>query len=306
MIAFVFPGQGSQQVGMGKDLYESSSLAREYYDRAEEVLGFNLKEISFNGPEEELKQTRVTQPALFVHSVILDRLLKETGLQPGVVAGHSLGEYSAVVSAEALSFEEALPLVKLRGELMQHAGEIQPGTMAAILGLADDVVEAVCREASEAGVVVPANYNSPGQLVVSGSVEGVHRVMELAKEKGARRAVELVVSGAFHSPLMESALEKLKEAIENANFKAPEIPLVPNVTAKATKDPEEIKKQLIRQLVQPVRWVKSVREMIGLGVTQFYEVGSGKVLAGLIKRIDRSVPCTPVGTVADLEKMQTK
>ncbi len=303
MKAFVFPGQGSQQVGMGKDLYASNPLARELYDRAEEFLGFPLKRFSFEGPEEELKQTRVTQPALFVHSVILDRLLKEAGFQPDMVAGHSLGEYSAVVSSEALSFEEALALVKLRGELMQHAGEIRPGTMAAIIGLPDEDVEAVCKDASSAGVVVPANYNSPGQLVISGSVDGVHAAMQLAKERGARRAVELVVSGAFHSPLMESALEKLKDAIEAARFKSPRIPLVPNVTAQPTREPEEIKKQLIQQLVQPVRWVESVRNMIEQGVTQFYEVGSGRVLAGLIKRIDRSVPCTPVSTLADLKRL---
>ncbi len=303
MIAFIFPGQGSQQVGMGKDLYESFPLARTFYDRAEEILGFPLKKYSFNGPEEELKQTRVTQPALFVHSVIVDQILKEAGIRPEIVAGHSLGEYSALVSAEALSFEEALPLVKLRGELMQHAGEIRPGTMAAILGLSDEEVEALCREASASGVVVPANYNSPGQLVVSGSVEGVRKAMELAKEKGARRAVELVVSGAFHSPLMESAIEKLKEAIENADFRKPRVPLVPNVTAQATTDPAEIREQLVRQLVQPVRWVESVREMVRQGATQFYEVGSGRVLTGLLKRIDRSVSCTPVGTVETLSKM---
>ncbi len=303
MIAFIFPGQGSQQVGMGKDLYESFPLARTFYDRAEEILGFPLKKYSFNGPEEELKQTRVTQPALFVHSIIVDQILKETGIRPEIVAGHSLGEYSALVSAEALSFEEALPLVKLRGELMQHAGEIRPGTMAAILGLSDEEVEALCREASASGVVVPANYNSPGQLVVSGSVEGVRKAMELAKEKGARRAVELVVSGAFHSPLMESAIEKLKEAIENADFRKPRVPLVPNVTAQATTDPAEIREQLVRQLVQPVRWVESVREMVRQGATQFYEVGSGRVLTGLLKRIDRSVSCTPVGTVETLSKM---
>ncbi len=303
MIAFIFPGQGSQQVGMGKDLYESFPLARTFYDRAEEILGFPLKKYSFNGPEEELKQTRVTQPALFVHSIIVDQILKETGIRPEIVAGHSLGEYSALVSAEALSFEEALPLVKLRGELMQHAGEIRPGTMAAILGLSDEEVEALCREASASGVVVPANYNSPGQLVVSGSVEGVRKAMELAKEKGARRAVELVVSGAFHSPLMESAVKKLKEAIENADFRKPRVPLVPNVTAQATTDPAEIREQLVRQLVQPVRWVESVREMVRQGATQFYEVGSGRVLTGLLKRIDRSVSCTPVGTVETLSKM---
>jgi len=288
---------------MGADVYASHKLAKEYYDFANAVLGFDLKAVSFEGPEDRLKQTYITQPALFVHSVILDALLKEKGVRPGMVAGHSLGEYSAVVSAGALAFEQALPLVKLRGELMQHAGEKQPGTMAALIGLSEESVRELCEAASSEGVVVPANFNSPGQIVISGSVEGVHRAMEMAREKGAKRVVELVVSGAFHSPLMESAVEELEKALKAAHFRRPEIPLVPNVTAQATTDPEEIRSNLLQQLTHPVRWVESVKGMISKGVTQFFEVGSGRVLTGLSKRIDRSIPCVPVGTVRDLEKI---
>ncbi|NOY77966.1 MAG: ACP S-malonyltransferase [Calditrichaeota bacterium] len=303
MTGFVFPGQGSQQVGMGADVYASHKLAKEYYDYACTVLDFDLKTVSFEGPEDRLKQTYITQPALFVHSVVMDALLKEKGVRPGLVAGHSLGEYSAVVSAGALTFEQALSLVKLRGELMQHAGEKQPGTMAAIIGLSEENVRELCKTASSAGVVVPANFNSPGQIVISGSVEGVHRAVELAREQGAKRAVELVVSGAFHSPLMESAAGELEKALKAADFHKPEIPLVSNVTARATTDPEEIRSNLLQQLTHPVRWVESVKEMIARGVTQFFEVGSGRVLTGLSKRIDRRVPCVPVGTVQDLEKI---
>jgi len=303
MIGFVFPGQGSQQIGMGADLFSFSELAKKYYNFANRLLDFDLKKVSFEGTEDDLKQTYVTQPALFVHSVILDVLLKERGVTPEIVAGHSLGEYSAVVSAGALSFEEALPLVKLRGELMQHAGERQPGTMAAIIGLSEEVVEKVCEAASSEGVVVTANFNSPGQIVISGSVEGVHRAMELAREKGARRVVELVVSGAFHSPLMESAVRELENAIKAADFRKPEIPIVSNVTAQAATDPKEIQANLVKQLTHPVRWVESVNEMISKGVTQFFEVGSGRVLTGLSKRINRSIPCASIGTVQDLEKV---
>ncbi len=288
---------------MGADFYKFHRLARKYYDFANTVLGFDLKKVSFEGPEDALKQTYITQPALFVHSIILDVLLEEKGIRPEMVAGHSLGEYSAVVSAGALSFEEALPLVKLRGELMQNAGEKQPGAMAAVIGLSEALVEEICKTASSEGVVVPANFNSPGQIVISGSVEGVHRAMEMAREKGARRVVELVVSGAFHSPLMESAVEELENALRAADFRKPEIPIVPNVTALATTDPEEIRTNLVHQLTHPVRWVESVREMISKGVTQFFEVGSGRVLTGLSKRIDRSVPCAPIGTAQELEKV---
>ena len=303
MIGFVFPGQGSQLVGMGADFYQLYPLAKKYYDFANTVLGFNLTKISFEGPEDELKQTYVTQPALFVQSVIIDALLKEKRIRPEIVAGHSLGEYSAVVSSGALSFEEALPLVKLRGELMQHAGEKQPGTMAAIIGLSEEAVQDICEYASSTGVVVPANFNSPGQIVISGSVEGVHRAMQLAAEKGAKRVVELVVSGAFHSPLMESAVVELEKALKAAGFRPPEIPIVSNVTAQATTDPEEIRSNLVNQLTHPVRWIKSVETMISKGVTQFFEVGSGRVLTGLSKRINRSISCSPVGKVQDLEKI---
>ncbi|HDZ11027.1 MAG TPA: ACP S-malonyltransferase, partial [Bacteroidetes bacterium] len=213
-----------------------------------------------------------------------------------------LGEYSAVVSAGVLNFEDALRLVKLRGELMQHAGEKQPGAMAAVIGLPEEAVQEVCDEASSAGVVVPANFNSPAQIVISGSAEGVHRAMELAKARGAKRTVELVVSGAFHSPLMADAVEELRAALEKSDFRIPKIPIVPNVTAQATSDPQEIRLQLVRQLTRPVRWVESVRAMIAKGTVRFYEVGAGRVLTGLIKRIDRRVPCTPVGTLQDLEK----
>ncbi len=303
MIGFVFPGQGSQQIGMGADLFLSYDLAKKYYDFAETLLGFDLKKFSFEGSENELKQTYVTQPALFVHSVVLDALLRERGIRPGIVAGHSLGEYSAVVAAGALTFEEALPLVKLRGELMQHAGEKQPGTMAAIIGLSEEAVHEVCEAASSQGVVVPANFNSPGQVVISGSVEGIHRAMELARQKGAKRVVELAVSGAFHSPLMRIAVDELEKALQIADFHKPEIPLVPNVSAQATTDPEEIRSNLLQQLTLPVQWVESVREMISKGVTRFFEVGSGRVLTGLIKRIDRRIPCMPVGTVQDMENL---
>ena len=303
-VSMLFPGQGSQFVGMGRDLYEAFPGVRDSYDRAEELLGFPLKTVSFEGPEEELKQTRVTQPAIFVHSVAVFRLLQERGVKPAAVAGHSLGEYSALVANGALRFEDGVKLVGLRGRLMQEAGTREPGTMAAMIGLKPEQVEGICRRASEeAGVVVAANFNSPEQIVISGTVAGVHRAMELARENGTKRVVELVVSGAFHSPLMASATEELAGAIQRTEFLPPTCPIYSNVTAAPTVDPDEIRANLVSQLTSPVRWVESVRNMIAAGHREFLEVGPGKVLSGLLRRIDRSVSCKPVGTAGDLEKL---
>jgi [acyl-carrier-protein] S-malonyltransferase len=288
---------------MGKDLYEAFPEVRELYDLANSHLEFDLLTVSFEGPEEKLKQTEITQPAIFVHSMAVVRMLEKKGIRPGIVAGHSLGEYSALVAAGVLDFETGLRLVAIRGRLMQHAGETYPGTMAAIIGLGAEKVEEICRQASESGVVVPANFNSPEQIVISGSVEGVRRGMELAREAGAKRVVELVVSGAFHSPLMEPALAELKQALETAEFKAPSCPVVCNATAAETTDPEELRQNLVKQLLSPVLWVRSIQRMAELGFQEFYETGPGKVLCGLVRRIDRSLRCIPVGTVTDFEKM---
>ncbi len=282
-IAFVFPGQASQYVGMGKDLYENSEIAREIFDKAEEILGFELKKICFEGPEEELKQTKVTQPAIFVHSYVVARLLDDK-LRADMVAGHSLGEYSALVYAGVLSFEDALKVVKLRGELMQRAGEENPGTMAAIIGLDDKTVYEICSKVND-GIVQPANFNAPGQIVISGDIPAVRKAMELAQNAGAKMVKELVVSGAFHSPLMESAKEKLKEALDEVEFKKPSIPVYLNVTAKPTFDVGEIKDLLYHQITSPVLWSQIITNMFSDGARKFYEIGPGKVLQGLIKRI---------------------
>jgi [acyl-carrier-protein] S-malonyltransferase len=281
MKAFIFPGQGAQFVGMGKDLYEGSALAKDLFEQANEILGFSITDIMFNGTAEDLKQTKVTQPAIFLHSVILSKTLQN--FKPDMVAGHSLGELSALVANKTLSFEDGLKLVSRRALAMQAACEITPGTMAAILGLEDAVVEQACSEVD--GVVVAANYNCPGQLVISGEVEAINQACELLKEKGARRALVLPVGGAFHSPLMEPAREELAAAIEQTTFAQPICPVYQNVSTTAVSDPEEIKKNLIAQLTAPVKWTQSVQEMVADGGESFTEVGPGKVLQGLVRKI---------------------
>lgn len=283
MKAYVFPGQGAQFTGMGKDLYESSPLAKELFEKANEILGFRITDIMFEGTAEQLKETKVTQPAVFLHSVILAKTLED--FKPEMVAGHSLGEFSALVANGALSFEDGLKLVSQRALAMQKACEITPSTMAAVLGLADNIVEEVC--ASIDGVVVAANYNCPGQLVISGETTAVEKACEAMKAAGAKRALLLPVGGAFHSPMMEPAREELAAAIEATVFSTPVCPVYQNVTATAISDADEIKKNLIIQLTAPVRWTQSVQQMIADGATLFTEVGPGKVLAGLIAKIDK-------------------
>jgi [acyl-carrier-protein] S-malonyltransferase len=272
---------------MGKDLYEQSPKAREFFEKADAILGFALSKGCFEGPEVELRQTKNTQPAIFVHSIALVDLVG--GLCGAMTAGHSLGEYTACVFAGALRFEDALRLVQLRGNLMQRAGEDQPGTMAAVVGLEESVLDAVCSEASDVGVVQCANYNSPGQIVISGSVPGVRKAMEMAKDRGAKMVKELVVSGAFHSPLMKSAREDLQSALRSTQIFEAHIPVYSNVTGMPVRVPEDIRKSLARQLTNPVRWAQSIRNMIADGASTFVEVGPGKVLQGLVKRINGSV-----------------
>jgi len=286
MKAYLFPGQGAQYIGMGKDLYEQSSLAKNLFETANQILEYTITDIMFAGTEEDLRQTKVTQPAIFLHSVILANVLGDQ-FKPDMVAGHSLGEFSALVAAGALSFEDGLRLVYARAMAMQKACEAEPSTMAAILGLDDEVVENTLETIEE--VVVPANYNSPGQLVVSGSLKGIEIACEKLKEAGARRALPLKVGGAFHSPLMEPARIELAEAINNTTFNNPICPIYQNVNAKAVTDPEEIKQNLIAQLTSPVRWTQIVQNMIADGAKTFTEVGPGNVLQGLVKKVDREV-----------------
>ena len=287
MKAYVFPGQGAQFSGMGKDLYDNSDIAKEMFNRAKEILGFDITKIMFEGSADELKETKVTQPAIFLHSTILAACLGD-GFKPNMVAGHSLGEFSSLVANKALSFEDGLRLVSKRALAMQAACENQPSTMAAILGLDDDVVESLCAKVD--GVVVAANYNCPGQLVISGAVPAVEKACELATEAGARRALILPVGGAFHSPLMEPAREELAAAIEATRFDTPTCPVYQNVVAKAVIDPSEIKKNLVAQLTAPVRWTQIMHAMIADGAEEVVEVGPGKVLQGLFKKVDRKFP----------------
>lgn len=294
MKAYVFPGQGAQFSGMGKELYDGNAEAREMFERANEILGFRITDIMFSGTDQELKQTNVTQPAVFLHSVIMAKVLG-SDFKPEMVAGHSLGEFSALVAAGALSFEEGLTLVSKRALAMQKACQMQPSTMAAILGLPDDVIEKVCASIDE--VVVAANYNCPGQLVISGSIEGVDKACELLKEAGAKRALRLPVGGAFHSPLMEPARAELQMAIDKAVVTTPICPVYQNVDARPYTDPVQIKRNMIAQLTAPVRWTQTAENMIADGATSFTELGPGAVLCGLVKKVNKDMDAVAISTL---------
>lgn len=284
--AFVFPGQGAQFVGMGKDLFDQSSKAKEMFHKANKILGFKITDMMFDGTDEDLRQTKVTQPAIFLHSVILASVLED--FDPSMVAGHSLGEFSALVANKVLTFEDGLKLVAKRANAMQKACEMQPGTMAAVIGMEDDQVERICASVSDT-VVVPANYNSPGQIVISGSIEGVEKASEKLKEAGAKRVLPLKVGGAFHSPLMEPARVELAEAINETKFNPGICPIYQNVTGQSVTDPEIIKKNLVAQLTSPVRWTQTMLNMIANGLNNVVEVGPGTVLQGLFKKVDRNL-----------------
>ncbi|MBO4370390.1 MAG: ACP S-malonyltransferase [Paludibacteraceae bacterium] len=294
--AFVFPGQGAQFVGMGKDMYDSSAVAKQLFEQANEILGFRITDVMFSGTDEDLRQTKVTQPAVFLHSVILAKTNQDK-FNPDMVAGHSLGEFSALVAAGALSFEEGLVLVSKRAMAMQKACEAIPSTMAAIIGLDNETVEKVC--AGVDGVVVPANYNCPGQLVISGTFEAIDKACEAMTAAGARRAIKLSVGGAFHSPLMQPAKEELAAAIEAAKFSKPQCPIYQNVSTVGETDPATIQKNLVAQLTSPVKWTQCVQNMIADGATEFVECGPGSVLQGLVRKINKEVSASPIVDVAE-------
>ncbi len=299
-VGFLFPGQGSQYVGMTKDLFDNSVEAKEMIKTADDALGINLSYILFNGPEDQLKQTEFTQPAIFLHSVILSSLIRT--LTPYAAAGHSLGEYSALVTAGSIQFYDAIKLVRARGKAMQNAGALNPGTLAAIIGLSKELVLEACSGASSEGIVQPANFNSTDQIVISGSVNGVRKAMELCKSKGAKLVKELVVSGAFHSPLMQLAKDQLKDELDKAPIYDARFPVYANVTAKPVIKKEEIKKLLFEQVTEPVRWNEIINNMIADGIEEFFEIGPGKVLQGLVKRINPQIKCTCIDKYSDVEK----
>lgn len=301
--AFVFPGQASQYVGMGKDLYEHYPVCKDTFDLANNILGFDISKICFEGPEEELKQTNMTQPAIFIHSIAVFRILKSMGKLPLATAGHSLGEYSALVAAGSLSFEDGLRLVQRRGDLMHTAGKEQPGTMAVIIGLVPEKVLDLCDLLRNEGVIQPANYNSPGQIAISGDVNTIRKAIEKAPEMGALKAMELVVSGAFHSPLMATAANGLAEVLKTTTFSDAAIPVYSNVKARPVQNKHDIKNLLLQQLTSPVLWQQIIENMIDDGYDQFYEIGPGKVLRGLLKRINRALNCKEIGTVENLESL---
>ncbi len=305
MKSFLFPGQGSQTIGMGKDIYDQYEIVRSVYRQAGDILSLDIMDISFNGPRDKLNQTRYTQPALFVHSYAIAKLLQEQGIACDSVAGHSLGEYTALVIAGVCSFDAGLRLVKARGELMQHAGDLNPGSMAAIIGFDIDKLESICEEieAESREIVRIANYNSPSQVVVSGSRKGINQAMIRTKSMGAKRTIELRVSGAFHSPLMQSASKEFESILDGVAFQEAAIPVFSNTSAKSSTNPVTLKDNLKKQITHPVLWLQSMEQMLRQGVRKFYEVGAGTVLTGLMRKIDRKVECTSLNSLERLNEL---